>query len=142
METPRETRVKRIRSARSSVPRGAVGGVREGRKAACGRGLSLRLDQFQPVRPHAATLGGRDLPPGRDYITAFPGEDPDEGAAWLGWLRDQVARRPGLFAAIEENRFQLERRAPLAQNPRLRIVETWPWASVVAWEWNANRTAP
>ena len=68
-----------------------------------------------------------------NYITDFPFEDPREGKFWLAWLAERVRERPRLQAMIERNRFQLERLAPLTQDPQIRTVETWPWASVVAW---------
>lgn len=69
-----------------------------------------------------------------NYITGFPGTDPADEARWLGWLRDEVDARPRV--RIEHNRFQLERLSPMGLRPDaygVRVLNSWPWASVLAW---------
>ncbi len=69
-------------------------------------------------------------------ITGFPGVDPSEADYWQQYARRALVERPGLVAKVEHNRFQLERLSPMALHPArhgLEIVESWPWATVVAW---------
>ncbi len=71
-----------------------------------------------------------------NYITGFPGQDPEAAARELDWLRGEIARRPGLHALVEHNEFQLERLSPMVPNARshgLAITGEWPWSSVLGW---------
>lgn len=73
-----------------------------------------------------------------NYITGFPGADAADEQVWLAVVRAALAeRQPRLVAKVEHNTFQLERLSPMGKRPAdfgLRVVERWPWASVVAWE--------
>lgn len=71
-----------------------------------------------------------------NYITGFPKvEAADEQAARLLVL-DALAARPRLTAALEHNRLQVERLAPLGRAPSthgIEIVGERPWSSVLDW---------
>lgn len=72
-----------------------------------------------------------------NYITGFPGTDRVDEARWLDRVRVALEDRPGLVAKLEHNTFQLERMSPMGRQPGdygLRVVQSWPWASVMAWE--------
>jgi len=72
-----------------------------------------------------------------NYITGFPGVDESEDLFWVTWLHEQFELRPGLDAMLERNTFQLERLSLMGSEPDgygLRVVEKWPWSSVLAWE--------
>ena len=74
-----------------------------------------------------------------NVITGFPGEDDD--SQWLSLLAEEIARRsPRLTVKVERNKFQLERRAPMAERPPfgLRVTGAWPWSSVLAWEMDVS----
>lgn len=67
-------------------------------------------------------------------ITGFPGEDESEAKDGLEWTRQQLAARSrSLRWLLEHNRFQLERLAPMRQDADVEVVQSWPWASVLAW---------
>ena len=71
-----------------------------------------------------------------NYMTGLPGVDALSEQRWLDRVHRELAARPGLVARVEHNVLQVERRAPLGQRPerfRIRVVRSWPWASVVAW---------
>ena len=71
-----------------------------------------------------------------NYITGFPGEDLRGELMLLEHVRNLIDR-PGLRARVEHNTFQLERLAPMARHPGeygIRVLASWPWASVLAWE--------
>ena len=71
-----------------------------------------------------------------NYMTGLPGLDTVEEQAWLDRVHAEIATRPGLIAKVEHNTMQVERRSPMGQQPegfQLRVVKTWPWATVVAW---------
>jgi hypothetical protein len=71
-----------------------------------------------------------------NYITGFPGEDLQAELLLLEHVRN-LLDRPDLDARIEHNTFQLERLAPMGRQPGrygIRILGSWPWASVLAWE--------
>jgi len=71
-----------------------------------------------------------------NYITGFPGEDLQAELMLLEHVRN-LLDRPDLDARIEHNTFQLERLAPIGRQPGrygIRILGSWPWASVLAWE--------
>jgi len=71
-----------------------------------------------------------------NYITGFPGEDLGGELFLLEHVR-RLLDRPDLRAHLEHNTFQLERLAPMARNPGrygVRVLASWPWASVLAWE--------
>ena len=71
-----------------------------------------------------------------NYITGFPGEDLRAELLLLDHVRHLIGR-PGLRARVEHNTFQLERLAPMARNPGrygVRVLASWPWATVLAWE--------
>ena len=71
-----------------------------------------------------------------NYITGFPGEDLRAELLLLEHVR-QMIRHPGLQARIEHNTFQLERLSPMGRHPErygVRVLGSWPWASVLAWE--------
>lgn len=75
-----------------------------------------------------------------NYITGFPSVPEEEDARWLDFVRDALAARPGLVGKIEHNRFQLERLSPMGRDPAasgLRVIESWPWTSVLGWEVSA-----
>ncbi len=78
------------------------------------------------------------LPIVANYITGFPGEDPDEAGEALAWLEGAIrARGPDLEAKLEHHVFELDRLAPLAgpdRPPGLRVLQEWPWSSVLDWE--------
>lgn len=77
-----------------------------------------------------------------NYMTGFPGVSNDDELWWRAWLEEELRRRPSLRAKVEHNRFELERLAPLAQRPPpgLRVVDAWPWSSVLDWTWEAVKT--
>lgn len=81
----------------------------------------------------AAEFAG--LPLVLNMITGFPGEDESQASHWLARVRAEAARRSRLKARIEHNRFELERRAALVSDPRIQVVEEWPWATVLGWRW-------
>jgi len=71
-----------------------------------------------------------------NYITGFPGEDLRAELLLLKHV-ERLVDRPDLRARVEHNTFQLERLAPMARNPGrygIRVLASWPWASVLAWE--------
>ena len=71
-----------------------------------------------------------------NYITGFPGEDLRGELFLLDHVRHLIDR-PDLRARVEHNTFQLERLAPMARNPGrygVRVLASWPWASVLAWD--------
>jgi len=71
-----------------------------------------------------------------NYITGFPGEDLRGELLLLEHVKHLIDR-PDLRARVEHNTFQLERLAPMARNPGrygIRVLASWPWASVLAWE--------
>lgn len=72
-----------------------------------------------------------------NYITGFPGADPEEERTGLAVVHTALAERaPGLVAKVEHNTFQLERMSPMGRNPGgfgLAVVRTWPWATVMEW---------
>ena len=71
-----------------------------------------------------------------NYITGFPGEDLRGELLLLDHVKHLIDR-PDLRARVEHNTFQLERLAPMARNPGrygVRVLASWPWASVLAWE--------
>lgn len=72
-----------------------------------------------------------------NYITGFPGEDLGAELLLLEHVRQLIMARPGLRARVEHNTFQLERLAPMGRRPSdfgIRVLASWPWASVLAWE--------
>lgn len=72
-----------------------------------------------------------------NLLFGLPHVDPLEEAEWESRIVAELAARPGLRAVTERNRFQLERLAPMAREPAgagLRILRSWPWASVLEWE--------
>ncbi len=78
-----------------------------------------------------------------NYITGFPGTDPDEEQEWLQRVQAELATRPGLVAKVEHNTFQLERMSPMGQHPErygLSVIRAWPWASVLAWATSPRAT--
>ena len=72
-----------------------------------------------------------------NYMRGFPGVDPEAERLGEDWLRSEVAARPGLTQKIERNAFELERLAPMAtaRTPSLRVTGSWPWSSVLDWEY-------
>ncbi|MFO0647981.1 MAG: radical SAM protein [Polyangiales bacterium] len=70
-----------------------------------------------------------------NYMTGFPGVDPVDEQRGLDQLAREIEQRPELTVKVEHNRFELERRAPLARTPPagLRITGAWPWSSVLDW---------
>ncbi|MBI5536576.1 MAG: cobalamin B12-binding domain-containing protein [Deltaproteobacteria bacterium] len=76
-----------------------------------------------------------------NYITGFPGEDPGLAGELLHQTLDTLDQS-GVRFQLEHNRFQLQRLAPMARSPArygLRIVQSWPWASILDWEWRPAR---
>lgn len=72
-----------------------------------------------------------------NYMLGFPGVDRAAQERALAELQDELRRRPRLTAKIERNELQVERRAPMGRDPArfgIRIVGSWPWASVLRWE--------
>jgi hypothetical protein len=71
-----------------------------------------------------------------NLITGFPGEAEGAGEDLINDVQLTLEKVGGPdFGQIEHNRFELERLAPLARDPRMRVRESWPWASVMDWEW-------
>lgn len=72
-----------------------------------------------------------------NYITGFPGEDPEAAQAAMASLAGELAaRRPALHSKLEHHVFEMDRLAPLANQTRprdLRITGAWPWSSVLDW---------
>jgi hypothetical protein len=70
-----------------------------------------------------------------NYMTGFPGIDRDAELRGLEVLHRAIDARPLLVVKVEHNRFELERLAPLAQNPPkgVRVTGAWPWSSVLTW---------
>lgn len=71
-----------------------------------------------------------------NYITGFPGEELRSELLLLEHVRN-LLDRPDLDARVEHNTFQLERLAPMGRYPAkygIRVLGSWPWASVLAWE--------
>ena len=93
------------------------------------------LELFEQVLGAAAEAG---LPLVINYITEFPGEDPRAELLLFDHVRLMLdARVPRIHARVEHNRFQLERLSPMGRDPgafAIRVLATWPWASVMAWE--------
>lgn len=72
-----------------------------------------------------------------NYITGFPGMSAEEESQYLELTRREITARSDLRAKLEHNTFQLERMSPMGLNPAahgLRVTQTWPWSSIMAWE--------
>jgi hypothetical protein len=72
-----------------------------------------------------------------NYMTGFPGADPEIERTYLDEVRAELAARPALTAKIEHNTFQLERLSPMGREPArygLVVTERWPWATVLGWQ--------
>jgi hypothetical protein len=72
-----------------------------------------------------------------NYITGLPNANPDLEESWLERVQSELSRRPALRSKLEHNRFQLERRSPLARSPGhagIHVTGAWPWSSVLDWE--------
>ncbi|MBX3317759.1 MAG: cobalamin-dependent protein [Phycisphaeraceae bacterium] len=67
-------------------------------------------------------------------ITGFPFEAPDEAEREYEAIRSLVDRVGGGRCKVEHNRFELERRAPLATDRGIRVTRSWPWSSLLDWE--------
>lgn len=79
-----------------------------------------------------------------NYMTGLPGADSAEEAHWLAWVQAEVEALGGQ-AKVEHNSFQLERLSPMGRAPDrygLRVTQTWPWASVMAWERAVSGASP
>lgn len=77
-----------------------------------------------------------------NYMTGFPRQSRREAALDLEWVREQLARQPGLRAIVEHNDFQLERLSPMARSPEahgIEVTRQWPWASVLGWRLAPSR---
>ena len=66
-------------------------------------------------------------------ITGFPFEDQEEARRELDAIRAMVQREGGDACKVEHNRFELERRAPLAADRAIRVTQSWPWSSLLDW---------
>ena len=72
-----------------------------------------------------------------NYITGFPRSDPEEEQRWRSYVEHELACRTDLVATLEHHSLQVERLAALARDPQahgLRIIDAWPWSSVLDWE--------
>ncbi len=102
-------------------------------------GGQLLFDKHQtPALFQRATqaLAGAGIAVVVNYMTGLPGGDPAEEAAWLAWVKGNIADL-GDRAKVEHNRFQLERLSPMVRDPAafgIRVLKAWPWSSVMAWE--------
>ncbi|MBX3366613.1 MAG: hypothetical protein KF912_04775 [Phycisphaeraceae bacterium] len=67
-------------------------------------------------------------------ITGFPFEDAAEAHREWKEIRSMVDRVGGERCKVEHNRFELERRAPLATDRAIRVTRSWPWSSLLDWE--------
>jgi len=77
-----------------------------------------------------------------NYMTGFPGQNRNDAARELEWVREELARRAGLRAIVEHNDFQLERLSPMARSPEahgIAVTGQWPWASVLGWRLASSR---
>mmetsp|Transcript_25354 Transcript_25354/g.51694 ORF Transcript_25354/g.51694 Transcript_25354/m.51694 type:complete len:484 (+) Transcript_25354:464-1915(+) len=76
-----------------------------------------------------------------NYMTGFPWENKVAADAKLDEARTLLTNHLGERGCVEHNTFELERLAPMANNPEkycIGSVKAWPWASVL--EHTATRT--
>ncbi len=99
----------------------------------------LLLDKKQSLDLLVALLDGAEVAGIAvvvNYMLGLPGVSSAEERAGLGQLQDLLTARPELAAKIELNTLQVERRSPLGMHPMahgIRVVQRWPWSSVVDW---------
>ncbi len=74
-----------------------------------------------------------------NYMTGIPFSERARESAELRRLEQLVDREGGGAVKIEGNAFQLERRAPIARDPRIEALGSWPWASVREWRERPTR---
>lgn len=99
-------------------------------------GSQRYIDKLQSHELFESVLnaaGAANMPLVINTITGFPGEDPRLADAGLQGIRCLVERSLPELAKVQHNIFELERKAPLAKDPSIRVTRSWPWSSLLDW---------